>query len=197
MAPNDQQQVCGCWAMTIRVIGRSEAPFRNISSSSVQLVESAISISAILLIGEEVLQCWSQLQACPNSTAHMNPATMRFQAETIDRMLSLYGAAADHFLQTSDRQSGHPHDSIGCKASPAILGNLELDDDEAAVVGREALQYAITQLGGALQDVDKETRQHRAEGQPGALEARKLEELSTRLFHLLGRVGSLQSVPHL
>ncbi|KAI1158378.1 hypothetical protein F5B18DRAFT_641140 [Nemania serpens] len=73
------------------------------------------------------------------------------------------------------------------------LGNLRLDREEAAVVEREALRYAVLRLGEVLQDVEEDMSDsvtastHNADDD--TVYSERLALVRSRLLRLLGRIN--------
>ncbi|RYP18867.1 hypothetical protein DL765_003655 [Monosporascus sp. GIB2] len=100
-----------------------------------------------------------------------------------------YAPRSNSMLAGSISEHGRP---LGCNITPTFVGGLELDDEEIAIVGQEALRHSIIRLGAMLQDIGEETRQHGPDElsdveQP--LQDKEVKELIGRLFRLLGRVN--------
>lgn len=73
------------------------------------------------------------------------------------------------------------------------LGNLRLDREEAAVVEREALRYAVLRLGEVLQDIEEDMSDSVAASTHNAdddtVYSERLALVRSRLLRLLGRIN--------
>ncbi|KAI1272512.1 hypothetical protein F5Y07DRAFT_301222 [Xylaria sp. FL0933] len=74
----------------------------------------------------------------------------------------------------------------------AAIGELELEPVEQVIVVQEALKHSVLRLAAMLQDIQEEAALIGSEQQIGSPWCGKgLNELSTRLFRLLGVVDKL------
>ncbi|KAI1642749.1 uncharacterized protein F4817DRAFT_352018 [Daldinia loculata] len=199
--------VCNCWAATLRVISQSEAPFRPQSPSSLQHLPRSMSLSDVLTFGRNLLQHWELLNGCASSDTHLNPLVFRFIADAISRILTLHELAIEG-LSKRDAPESSVWESSGAgpdlnmsgnamspirNTAPTFISSLVLDDEEEiAIVGREALIHSLMCLGAVLQDIEEETRQF-DQGQftivDKPLRDEEIRELIGRLFRLLGKVN--------
>ncbi|KAI8964332.1 hypothetical protein F5Y11DRAFT_345685 [Daldinia sp. FL1419] len=203
--------VCNCWAATLRVISQSEAPFRSQSHSPAQHIPRSMSLSDVLEIGRNLLQHWELLNGCASSDTHLSPLVFRFIADAISRILTLHELAIEGLskrdapeIRDSDTwQSSDVGTNLGISGNsmplvrnttPTFISNLELnDEEEIAIVGREALRHSIMRLGAILQDIEEETRQFDQDQVNSIvdkpLKDKEIRELIGRLFRILGRIN--------
>ncbi|KAI1389349.1 uncharacterized protein F4822DRAFT_198197 [Hypoxylon trugodes] len=201
---------CGCWAATIRIGSEVEGPFRSLNSSSAPTMP----LGDVLSLGRKLVQHWEYLNGCASSEAHLGPLAFRIMADAISRVMSLYEKAVDDVLKRKPSETRGTaelgtrqgvdggatrnipyHDETPSHSATSIsIGELELDDEEeVAIVSREALRHSIIRLGAMLQDLEEETYRHNPDEASNAvqcpLQDKEIKELIGWSFRLLGKVS--------
>ncbi|KAL7623515.1 hypothetical protein AAE478_007198 [Parahypoxylon ruwenzoriense] len=220
---------CDCWAATIRIISESEAPFRPSSSPAqhparTMPLSEVLSLGRNLVQHWELLNgcASSEVHLGPLVLRFMADAigrTLTLYEVAIEGVLrrgvpetrepALWQSYSDdevnlpHAAHLSGHNSNPPgprRSPPGHNIAPTLVGGLELDDDEEiAIVAREALKHSVIRLGAMLQDIEEETRQYGPDELSEAehpLQDKEVKELIGRLFRLLGRVNGQAGIQY-
>jgi hypothetical protein len=171
-------------------------------------------------MGRNLIRHWEQINGCASSASHMNPNTLQGMTDTIGWVLRDHEVTIDAMSRSlqsytgprSATPTGDPGSSGTLSGvtsgaweendtpSPVtvwntpgtFVGNLELGPDEANIVIQEALSNSVYRLAVMLQDIEEEVASLRDPSDGGY--RLRTKDLTTRLFRLLGRVTSLETV---
>lgn len=161
----------------------------------------AISLGDILGAGRLLVHNWERLNGCSNASTHLDAAILRTVAEAANGLLGLYetvGVSAGILspITTPSRAATGNNVLSSSGNTPALvtvpsdtyLGTHALDEEEAIMVGREALRHSVLLLGEVLHDISKDL------GDLGAGDTEDtrviLDKSSTDMLRLLGRINT-------
>ncbi|KAL1865040.1 hypothetical protein Daus18300_007387 [Diaporthe australafricana] len=203
--------MCECTAETLRIvtaIRESTCPPRPNASNH------AISLGDVLGAGRLLVRNWEHLNGCFNASAHLDAAMLWTIADATSGLIGLHesvGVAAGIVSAvgqgTDSRERGVSRVATSSSPSamstpsralnnnglvtvqlPTRLGTHALEEDEANMVGREALRHSVLLLGEILHDISKDC------GELGGSDVEDtraiLDKSSTDMLRLLGRINS-------
>lgn len=175
-----------------------------------------ISLGDVLCAGRLLVRNWERLNGCFNATTHLDGAMLRTIAEAANGLIGLYesvGVAAgilpalgqgisdreragtSRFVSNSPYTIDAPSRAATGNAavgmvvvqSATYLGAHALDEDEAIMVGREALRHSVLLLGEILHDISKDFED--LGGDDNEDTRAILDKGSTDMLRLLGRIN--------
>ncbi|KAK2616097.1 hypothetical protein N8I77_002806 [Diaporthe amygdali] len=214
MQPDHASMTCDCSPEILRIVAAIHEstcpPTPNDSNHT-------ISLSDVLGTGRLLVRNWERLNGCFNASSHLDAALLRAIADAANGLIGLYeyvgtaagmlpaiGRGTDRERRTSRMATSSPcttstpSQSISGSSnplgrlvpirSPTYLGTHSLDEDEAIMVGREALRHSILLLGEVLHDISKDLEELGDNDIDGTRP--KLEKTSADLLRLLGRINT-------
>lgn len=201
MQPADPSMTCDCTAETLRIfaaIHESSCPpppdVNNHNNSH------PISLGDVLGAGRLLVRNWERLNGCANASDHLDAAMLRTIVEAAGSLMGLFesvGVSAGILREigTPSRAatsktalgSGTSTPALVSVHSATYLGNHALDEEEAIMVGREALRHSVLLVGEMLHDISKDLGDLGG-GDTGDMRA-ILDKSSTDMIRLLGRIN--------
>ncbi|KAI0404770.1 hypothetical protein F4802DRAFT_566271 [Xylaria palmicola] len=202
---------CDCEAETRRIVGHVSQT----SSSLATLALGRASPSALKPTGLQaspspladtlktahvLVQHWGNVNGCPRAGSHMDASMLCTMTDAIGAVMRGHEEAVERSIPLQRRRrlittTGPEHNDdapVTVVMPAAAIGELELEPVEQVIVAQEALKHSILRLAAMLQDIQEETALIRSEQQVGSsLCGKGVNELSTRLFRLLGVVDKL------
>ncbi|KAI1177515.1 hypothetical protein F4777DRAFT_576841 [Nemania sp. FL0916] len=164
-------------------------------SSSAVLSSPSSSLAGTLKTAHALVQHWGNVNGCPNAEAHMDAAMLSSMTDAIRIVLHDHEIVVESISSRGRRHHQGSSDSntpTSAAALPkALIGELELEPLEQAIVVQESVKHSIVRLAAVLQDIEEEVTLA-ASAQPElSLRDRSAKELITRLFRLLGTVNQI------
>ncbi|KAK5637286.1 hypothetical protein RRF57_012998 [Xylaria bambusicola] len=196
-SPISPPPMCICDAETQRFMSSlTQRP--NYRSPEMSLMSS---LPDMLKMAHALVQHWGDVNGCPNAGLHLDMRTLRTMTEAIGAVLSDYEIAVGLMLlsastssspncclNSSDISTGVGEDNL----PKAMIGELELELVERAIVVQQAVKHSVLRLAAVLQDIEEEAALATRSGEvESPLRDRCVQELSTRLFRLLGTVNQI------
>ncbi|KAL4870739.1 hypothetical protein BDV12DRAFT_195211 [Aspergillus spectabilis] len=182
-----------------------------LSVSTPEPVPISVPLDEILRTGSALVNNWALLHACPDTSAHLDAHMLQGMVTAAIQTLTLYEAAVESSF-SNDWVEGDARDqpdgensntptamkrnpiTVTKGSEPAHLGRMSLDDDEMAIVAREALRYETMRLGEMLHDIEEDMS--RVRGRDDGLEdvdvdvdVREVRRVTASLLGLLGRIN--------
>lgn len=117
--------------------------------------------------------------------------------DAIGVVLRDHEAAVESLSSRSRRHNMNPptaqaeKEAVNAVVHRALIGELELEPVERAIVVQESLKHSILRLATVLQDIEEEAALATVGEIESPLRDRGVNELSTRLFRLLGTVDQI------
>ncbi|KAI1187055.1 hypothetical protein F5B17DRAFT_339039 [Nemania serpens] len=203
-SPPSPSPTCICDAETQHIIGifaqKPDYQSSATSSSSSSASSSSQSLPAMLKRAQVLVKHWGDVNGCPNAGAHLNERMLYTMTDAIGAILSDYEVAVGLILlsqssasQNCRRDRSDTNNGVGENHMPkAMIGELELELAERAIVVQQAVKHSVLRLAAVMQDIEEEaalaTRSSKGES---SLHDRGVKELITRLFRLLGTVNQI------
>ncbi|KAI3328831.1 hypothetical protein F4824DRAFT_482328 [Ustulina deusta] len=186
---------CICEAETQRIIGN----FTQSSSHQPPATSSTASLPETLKMAHALVKHWGDLNGCPNAGLHLDSRMLCSMTDAIEAVLPSYEVAVGSVSSSSSSSRNRRHNSsdtttrVGEDGIPkALIGELELEPVERAIVAQAAVKHSILRLAAVLQDIEEEAALAARGGEvESPLRDRGVKELITRLFRLLGTVNQI------
>lgn len=163
--------------------------------------DRTISLGDILGAGRLLGRNWERLNGCWNASSHLDAAMLRTIAEAANGLLGLYesvGVSAGILATITTPSHAATGNNVLCSSgnTPALvtlqsdtyIGTHALDEEEAIMVGREALRHSLLLLGEVLHDISKDLGD--LEGGDTEETRAILDKSSTDMLRLLGRINT-------
>ncbi|KAI0808762.1 hypothetical protein GGR55DRAFT_183907 [Xylaria sp. FL0064] len=202
---------CDCDAETRRIIGHvsqisstlaTSAPGQASpsTSKSTGLQSPLFPLANRLETAHVLVQHWGNVNGCPRAGSHMGAPMLCTMIDAISAVMHGHEDVVDGLISWQRRRRvitttgpGRNDDAPVTVVMPTVaIGELELEPVEQVIVVQEALKHSILRLAAMLQDIQEEAALIGSERQVGSpLCGKGLNELSTRLFRLLGVVDEL------
>ncbi|KAI1112037.1 hypothetical protein F5Y14DRAFT_285654 [Nemania sp. NC0429] len=215
-----QPTPCDCESETQRIMGNlarqasyppapSLSPLTPMERESSSPSSSSSPLSATLKTAHALVQHWGNVNGCPNAESHMDASMLCSMTDAIGIVLRDHERAVNSLSSRRCRRGA----SSGSSSSPstasgqredeveeedgndvvhrARIGELELEPLERAIVVQESVKHSILRLATVLQDVVEETALATVGQAESPLHDKGVNELSTRLFRLLGTVDKI------
>lgn len=202
MQPADPSMRCDCTAETLRIVTTihesTSPPGSDVSNNN---NSRTTSLGDVLGAGRLLVRNWERLNGCSDASAHLDAAMLRTIAEAANSLIGLYESVGvsvgilppistpSHAATGSPAQGGSSSNTpaLATVKSDTYLGTHALDEEEAVMVGREALRHSVLLLGEVLHDISKDL------GDLGGGETEDtraiLDKSSTDMLRLLGRIN--------
>ncbi|KAI0438614.1 hypothetical protein F4803DRAFT_86216 [Xylaria telfairii] len=191
---------CDCEAETRRIVGQVGQISSRLATSapgqaSPSLPSSPSPLADTLKTAHVLVQHWGHVNGCPRAGSHMDAPMLCTMTDAIGAIMRGHEQVVEKSvsLQRRRRIPGRSDDAPVAIVMPtAAIGELELEPAEQVIVVQEALKHSILRLAAVLQDIQEEAALIGREQQVGSpLCSKGVNELSTRLFRLLGAVDKL------
>lgn len=203
MQPAGPSMTCDCTPETLRIVTAiHESTCPPPSDANTNNNSRTISLGDVLGAGRLLVRNWERLNGCSNASTHLDAAMLRRIAEAANGLMGLYesvGVSVGIFptistpsrAATGDTALGSSGNtpSLVTVQSDTYLGTHALDEEEAIMVGREALRHSVLLLGEVLHDISKDLGDLGGGGDTEDTRA-ILDKSSTDMLRLLGRINT-------
>lgn len=202
MQPAGPSMTCDCTPETLRIVAAiHESICPPPSDANTNNNSRTVSLGDVLGAGRLLVRNWERLNGCSNASNHLDTAMLRTIAEAANGLIGLYesvGVSAGILTTISlpSRAATGNTALVSSGNAPALatvqsetyLGTHALDEEEAIMVGREALRHSVLLLGEVLHDISKDL------GDLGGSDTEDtrtiLDKSSTDMLRLLGRINT-------
>lgn len=195
---------CDCTSETLQIvtaIRQSTSPLSpDVNNNDNNYDSRIISLADVLGTSRLFVRNWERVNGCFNAATHLDAAMLRTMTEAASALIGLYesvGVSAGILATTTTPSSATTGNNVqgSVNSAPGLvtvqsatyLGTHGLDDEEAIMVGREALRHSILLLGEVLHDISKDLEDL---GDRGTEDTQAmLDKSSADILRLLGRIN--------
>ncbi|KAI1200916.1 hypothetical protein F5X97DRAFT_65368 [Nemania serpens] len=203
--PGSSPTSCDCESETQRIIGnltrQASHPLALSPLATTERESSSSScspLSSTLKTAHALVHHWGNVNGCPNAGSHMDAPMLCSMTDAVGVVLRDHEVAVELlslwrrcYTMSSHAAASGEKEAVDAVVHRVSIGELELEPLERAIVVQESVKQSIIRLATVLQDIEEEAALATVSQAESPLRDRGVNELSTRLFRLLGTIDQI------